>query len=162
MSRATIIADASYCNETRVAGYGYWIASDRGKLGGGGRMTTEQVVTSTAAEVMAIANSIHHAIAAGLVQEGDELLVQTDCQGAINAFMRLRPNLAQQEQHAVKYVEGLEERFKLKIRYKHVEGHSSKPGARFVANHMCDKRAKEAMRAARTVYFCKQLKESFK
>lgn len=34
--KVTIIADASHCGNTGATGYGFWIASDRGKRNGGG------------------------------------------------------------------------------------------------------------------------------
>ncbi len=156
--KVTILTDASYCPDTQVAGYGYWIASNRGRVGGGGAMQVK-AVTSSSAEMMAIANSLHAGIASTFVQQGDEILMQTDCMAAIQAFKFLRYNLAPQERAAVQYVERFLQQYELKIEYRHVKAHTSQEGARFVANHMCDKRAKAAMRGARIKALAQGIKE---
>jgi ribonuclease HI len=83
--RVTIIADASFCPNTNVAGYGYWIATERGKQGGGGEMKG-RVEGNIAAEMQAVANALHIALRLTLVQQKDEVLIQTDCMAAIDAF----------------------------------------------------------------------------
>src|SRR3954466_14648311 len=93
----TIITDASYCPNTKVAGYGFWIASNRGKFGGGGQMITTEIVNATAAEMMAVANALHHAAMQEAVQQGDHILFQTDCMGAVDAFNRTRILINEQE-----------------------------------------------------------------
>lgn len=147
--RATILTDASYCPETFVAGYGYWIASDRGKLGGGGRMQGSSIANSTAAEMMAVANSLWIAAMHQLILPGDQVLMQTDCESAIQAFEWRRKTYIQQEIAACKFVQSLVANG-LAIRFKHVKGHSGIRDPRHIANHMCDKRAKDAMREARS------------
>ena len=59
-----VLADASHCPQTKAGGYGFWIASARGKRGGGGQLKGK-VDTSTLAEMMAIANAIHQGIVWG-------------------------------------------------------------------------------------------------
>ena len=147
----TIIADASYCPETGKAGYGFWIACQRGKLGGDG-VFHSNVENNIAAEMMAINNALHVGCKRGLVREGDCVLLQTDCQPAIDAFNFRRVNITQQEQ-------SLSEWFKcfciakgLKVRLKHVKGHSTSNDARFVVNNICDRKARENMRKARDSY----------
>lgn len=39
--RVTILADASHCPTTKAGGYGYWIASERGKKGAPAPLKTE-------------------------------------------------------------------------------------------------------------------------
>ena len=85
----TILADASHCPDTKAGGYGFWIASARGKKGGSG-VLNGAIASSTLAEMMAIANAIHQGIKFGLVQGHDTLLVQTDCESAIFAFTKKR------------------------------------------------------------------------
>lgn len=156
----TIIADASFCPEEHVGGYGYWIASHRGKLGGGGKIANGgHVVTSTSAEMMAIANAMWHAVDNNLVQRADSVLIQTDCMAAIQAFQMTRLHLVDQERAVVKYVQGLQQHLGLEIRYRHVKGHTSIDDARSITNRMCDKRAKEAMRIARTQSKAQKLKQ---
>ena len=101
----TIITDASHCPETKVGGYGYWLASKRGKKGGSGTFKGT-VETSSLAEMMAVANSLHIAIADHIVQMDDHVLIQTDCEAAIQAFGHLR-KLTPAEIKTVEYVQKL-------------------------------------------------------
>lgn len=158
----TIIADASFCPDEHVAGYGFWIASQRGKLGGGGKcIDGGRVDSSTAAEMMAVCDSIHQAIEARLVQPQDSVLVQTDCMAAIQAFQGLRTNLPVQERNAVKYMQQLTKELALTFMFKHVKGHSGILDARSITNKLCDERAKKAMRIARNVSKARKLKQTF-
>ena len=155
----TIIADASWCPEEHVGGYGYWIASGRGKFGGGGQCMNGGVVTSSiVAEMQAMCNALYIALDRALVMAGDEVLIQTDCMAAIQAFQGLRHNLVEQERSAVQYMHRVATRFGLVLRYRHVKGHTSNDDARSVTNRLCDKRAKESMRAARTKSKAQKLK----
>lgn len=146
--RVTIIADASFCPDTNVAGYGFWIASERGKQGGGGEMKC-RVDGNIAAEMQAVVNALYIAHRLQLVQAADEVLIQTDCMAAIDAFEGKRRNLPAQEWEAVKVLRRLRSDHSLRVVFRHVKGHTGKKEARFVTNHLCDKRAKEAMRRAR-------------
>lgn len=148
--KVTIIADASWCPHESVGGYGFWIASERGKLGGGGELAQGKFVESShAAEMMALCNALFIALGRDLVQQGDEVLLQTDCMAAIDAFQDRRVYLAAQEHAALKYMKGLQRGHKLILTYRHVKGHTSNPNARSVTNRLCDERAKTSMRVAR-------------
>lgn len=149
----TIITDASYCPNTKVAGYGFWIASNRGKFGGGGQMITTEIVNATAAEMMAVANALHHAAMQEAVQQGDHILFQTDCMGAVDAFNRTRILINEQERLVWRYFTRILQQYALTANFRHVKGHTRRPEARFVTNNCCDKRAKEHMRAARATFY---------
>ncbi len=153
----TILADASHCPETKAGGYGYWIASARGKKGGSGALKGS-ISSSTLAEMMAIANAIHHAIKFGLVQAQDVLLVQTDCESAIFAFSKKRKG-SEEEKKVVEYVLRVVRLLSLAIEYKHVKGHTNSSKARFAANNACDRAARKAMRRARDKIRLEQLKQ---
>ena len=148
----TIIADASHCPETKAGGYGFWIASTRGKRGGCGPLKG-LVETSTLAEMMAVANAIHQSLIHGLVEPNDSLLIQTDCESAILAF-DLKRKLSEAERKVVLYLQSLESKFALVILFKHVKGHTGKPDARFAANRLCDKSARKEMRRVRGNLIC--------
>lgn len=105
--------------------------------------------TNIVAEMQAIANALHIALAHLLVQQNDDVLIQTDCIAAIDAFEGKRRNLHEQESQAVSVIKNLRTEHKLKIVFRHVKGHTNNTEARFVTNKMCDKRAKSAMRQAR-------------
>lgn len=145
MATATILADASFCPDTKAAGWGYWIASDRGKRGGGGVIKgMRSDYTSKHAEMMALVNALAVARKAGLVEDGDEILFQTDCVEAILCFRSGRPK------HITDKMAELT--INLNVTYKHVKGHTNREThkqARYGANRMCDYRAGLYMRQER-------------
>jgi ribonuclease HI len=142
---ATLLVDASWCPNTGVAGYGYWIASDRGKLGGGAALQGI-LSSSNLAEMQAICNVIHIAKSKGLILPQEEVLVQTDCIAAILGLRNARPLNADEEQTRAKFAELTEDHL---VVFRHVKAHTGRWEARFSANRKCDKRAKDAMRIAR-------------
>jgi ribonuclease HI len=153
----TIIADASYCPNTGAAGYGFWIASERGKAPGGGPMK-DAVDGSGAAEMMAVVNAVVKALALELVQPGDKLLLQTDCESAIMAFQNQRANITRDEAKAKKAFWDTIKAHNLSFFFRHVKGHMTRAKlrhmgitntSRYVTNNMCDMRAREGMEKAR-------------
>ncbi len=146
--RVTIIADASHCGQTGAGGYGYWIASERGKQGGGGQIK-DPVDGSGAAEMIALINALHIALKTGLVVQGDHVLLQTDCQSAIGAFQGQRFTLTKDEKRAKSTFFDLKRVHGFTFSFRHVKGHTSRPEARYVTNNLCDARAKAGMRLAR-------------
>lgn len=144
----TIIADASYCPELKVAGYGFWAVSDRGRLKGGGAVSTS-VETNITAEAFAMCNALHEALLGGIVKSGDSVLIQSDCIGAIQCLNAERTRLNNQERCALDYKENLELSFGLKITFKHVKGHTNRKEARFKSNNICDFHAKQGLALAR-------------
>lgn len=146
--RITIIVDASYCSDTGAAGYGYWLASERGKQGGGGSMKGA-VSNSTAAEMLGVCNALFIGVKDGLVRAGDHVLVQTDCLAAIGGFQGRRQMKVEQEKEAARYFHSLRNEQGFGVTFRHVKGHTTRTEARFVTNNLCDKRAKEGMRRAR-------------
>lgn len=147
--RVTILADASHCPDTKAGGYGYWIASERGKKGGSG-VLNGAIQSSTLAEMMAIANAIYHGVTNGLVQGHDILLIQTDCESAIFAFTSKRKGSVE-EKRVIEYVQKVTRFLSLTVEYKHVKGHTNRSEARFAANNACDRAARKAMRKARNL-----------
>lgn len=117
------------------------------------------VKNNVIAEMMAIANALHQALKLGLVQREDEVLLQTDCIPAIEAFEGTRVRLISEEHEVVKVLLSFKERFNLNLEFRHVKGHTSRNEARYVTNKMCDRRAKEAMRKARHSIRIQQLKD---
>lgn len=148
----TIIADASFDSRYGVGGYGYWIASARGKQPGEGALRGT-VVSALQAEMMAVCRALHDAVKLRLVEPGDQVLVQTDCQGAIDFLKRASLKDIGLQHEANRLVWTVFDRLKsvhnLFITFKHVKGHTQLREARFAANRACDARAKKAMRAER-------------
>ena len=151
--RVTIIADASHCTETKAAGYGFWAVSERGRHAGGGPMK-DPVDTSSAAELLAIVNGFFFAKLRGIITAGDHVLLQTDCQRAIDVFEGRIQTMTRDERAGRKRFYELKREYACTVSFRHVKGHTDRTEARYVTNNLCDKRAKEGMRLAR-----KRLKE---
>lgn len=102
-----------------------------------------------AAEMLAVCNVLYIAWAKQLVQARDHVLIQTDCQAAIQAFEGSRTVSNPDEKEAVRYLHTIRREKSLNVSFRHVKGHTNRPEARFVTNNLCDRRAKEGMRQAR-------------
>jgi ribonuclease HI len=146
----TIITDASHCSDTLAAGYGYWIKSSRGSNGGSG-MFKVTVPDAMVAETMAIVNGIHLAIALDLAAAGDDILVQTDCQGAIHCLDRTMSKEPRETLMAVRNkFDRMREEYRLNVTFRHVKGHTRVQDSRSRAQRNADAKAKAAMRKKRT------------
>lgn len=108
-----------------------------------------RVENNNTAEMMAVCHALYEATKEGLVQSGDYVLIQTDCLGAIHRLKGSHPSRSKQERECTNYLRQVRKNLNLGIELRHVKGHSSKKESRFVANNMCDIRAKEGMREAR-------------
>lgn len=148
MNSTTIIADASFCPETHVGGYAYWIANERRKFGGDGRMRVKPT-NNVAAECIALLEGLKSAIEAGVVGHRSAVLLETDCQPAIDTLSGRRPVSNDQERRLVDWFDRVCARHSLRVRYKHVKGHTKQVGNRFVVNAICDRKARKHMRRAR-------------
>lgn len=146
-----MLADASHHPKHKVGGYGFWIASERGKLPGGGPFKN-RVRDNNAAEMMAIVNALYEGARAGLIQEGDFVLIQTDSAYAIERFWGRIPLRNNDAQAAFDQFHALLKRLDLRYDFRHVKGHSNVNDARSMANRMCDKRAKLGMELALQLY----------
>jgi ribonuclease HI len=147
--RITMICDASYCDRHRVAGYGFWIASQRGKLGGAGNIVDE-VENNNTAEMMAICNAIWKGIEAALIQRSDQLLIQSDCLSAMDKMKGLQKAVTAQERSVLAYYLRTVQENGLHVTFRHVRGHTSIDEPRYAANRLCDRTAKAQMRLARS------------
>ncbi len=143
---ATIIVDASFCHQTGAAGYGVWVACDRGSKPFKGPLPVPG--SSSTAETMAIANALWHAIKEGLVIQDCKVLIQTDCAHAIRVYEEHNWN-NEKETSAYKWMLDVVKRHNLVINFRHVKGHSGTQDRRSNAQKYCDERAKEAMRSER-------------
>jgi len=145
----TIIADASYCHKDRVAGYGFWIACERGKLAGGGPMR-ERVGSSLLAEAKAVCIGLYTAVRNELIRPQDSVLLQTDCIGAIAFLHRTATPLSKSEAGKVKeFFNTLVRQNALTVEFRHVRGHTKVRDARSLCNRHCDSRAKQGLAMAR-------------
>lgn len=158
----TLLTDASWCPETHAGGYGFWIATQRGKLGGSGRFR-ELCNSSSVAEMMAIVNGVYAAVKHELFQPGDKLLIQTDSKDAIGGFLYGLGCGSVQHQGAINYLHSVCQAYSINVlegtlEFRHVKAHRpSKLGNRYAANNLCDETAKKHMRAWREEIRYRQL-----
>lgn len=142
--QVTLMVDGSFCPDTRAGGFGYWIASYRGKLGGGGPIK-DLATNPTEVEMKAVCNALVVAMNEDLILTGDTVLVQTDSKNTIAAFEHRRIPGEEAERDVVAWLDQFIAVRGLTLVFRHVKGHSTAPGARFAANNHCDTRAKKAM-----------------
>lgn len=157
--RVTIITDASWCPTTKVAGYGFWVACERGRRRGGGTIKT-LVPSSMAAEMMAMVNGLCQGMRLGIIASGDALLIQTDCQAAIDTFSKFRNPSDNVEAQVVAHMEELCRTGSLTVEYRHVKGHTAGRTPRTYVNNYCDAEAKKYMRARRADAFLEQCRDA--
>lgn len=136
--KATVITDASFCPDTKAAGWAVWIAYDGGKIKKYGRFKRDPA-HSGQAELWALLNGIAIATRAG----AKLILAQSDCQSALD-LVKENPDKVWQALGLV----GLKDR--PKINTKHVEGHTKHAGARYWVNRWCDTGAGSIMREIRS------------
>lgn len=145
--RVTIVSDASFCPDTKAAGYGGWVVCNRGNNANGGAI--RGAPNSGAAETMAICNVIWEGLKANLIYVGDHLIVQTDCATAIKVYEEARwTNEA--EGSAFKWLNDQIRKYNLTIEFRHVKGHSNVKDQRSKAQRFCDERARSAMKLERS------------
>jgi ribonuclease HI len=134
--RATVIADASFCPETRAAGWAAWITlsnnlvfPERIKRFGAFHRLPEH---STQAEEWALYNGLWLAYQRG----AREILAQTDCLTVIDKC--LSNNAAFLTAKAAAFPDAT-------VSFRHVKGHTNREEARFFVNRWCDANAKRIM-----------------
>lgn len=130
----TMFTDASYCHQTKAAGWAVWI-----KYGAHPHDQTVRLVgacrrihDSMHAEYVALEEGLKALEKIPL--EGKIVVVQSDCTGALAAI---------ETSHLVR-VHGA-----LSVTKKHVKGHQGLKTARSAVNTWCDAEAKDAMRSLR-------------
>lgn len=145
--RVTVMTDASHDPRFHAGGYGYWVAGPRGRLAGGGPFKGE-VAHATLAEIMAICNALHAGLRAGLIGEGDAVLIQSDCEAAM-AYLQGRGKTVKKHPEPLAVYQRLVSRAALTVAFRHVSAHTGAQDPRSLANAHCDRRAKAGMRKAR-------------
>ena len=141
----TINTDASFCPNTKIWGYAYWIKSDN-FLYKGWWAFKNTVKNSTDAEIKAISNALF--IIWIQWHNFDYIIINRD---SIQANWKALKT----EKHRLK--DKLNEQFwfkKRKIEFRHVKAHTEITDARTYVNDWCDKKAKSEMRAKRDNNIC--------
>lgn len=145
--RVTLMTDASHCSENNVGGFGFWCASDRGKLAGG-KPFQGNIKDSYEAEMKAVANALNISVRAGLIASGDKVLIQLDNTGVIQCITK-KTKPRSDVKHVLDYIFEYARDLLIEIECRHVKGHSKKTESRYVSNKHCDRIAKKNMRLAR-------------
>lgn len=143
----TLMTDASHCPNTGAGGYGFWCATERGKLPGGGPLAGV-IKDSYEAEMKAVANSLKCGINAGLILEGDRVLVQLDHQGVVGCINGVH-SARSDVKCVLDYIFNTAKELNLKVFARHVKGHSKNTEARYASNNHCDVRAGKGMQQAK-------------
>lgn len=147
--RVTIVSDASHCDRTHAAGYGFWAVSQRGHHAGGGAFKAPLHSPNTA-EILAIVNALHVALSLGIAAKGDSVLVQTDSLAAIMTFEGRRRKIVDPDQkRAVEVFGTLTMTHALTVAFRHVKGHTKVADRRSQAQRHADARARAGMKKAR-------------
>jgi len=150
----TIIADASYCSETRAGGWAAWVASNRGKCSFSGPFKTG-LESSVNAEMAGVVNAVSKAIQKGYLRSGDHLYLQSDCQSILNRFRCHRGFLPAKDTEKARimlHFSRLMAAHNLKLTVRHVKGHSQKKRSRYAAQRHCDHLAYQHMAQVRSQY----------
>ena len=146
----TLMTDASHCSKTNAGGFGFWCASNRGKLAGE-KPLQGKIKDSYEAEMKGVANALSIAIKANLIMSGDKVLIQLDNTGVIHCI-RKKCKPRQDVKKVMDYIFKCKKDFKLEFECRHVRGHSNQIGNRFSANKHCDRIAKEQMKIQRKLF----------
>jgi len=137
MTTATVITDASFCHMSNVGAWAAVVSS--GLFGPKKRLMKsgvfpQRVRDSSDAEFMAAVNGVAVAISCGAT----DILLQSD-------LITVVEDVHIRKHWAWKAVDLSE----IKIRAKHVKGHTKKRGAKYLANDWCDRESRKLMRAER-------------
>lgn len=141
------MTDASVCGSTGIAGYGYWVVSLRGGNPGQG-LLKGKIADSFEGELKAVVNALKDSLNKNHIQYGDHVVIQLDNSGVVNCIKgvnKVRPK----DIHVLDIFKQLLRINNITVDARHIKGHTSKKDSRYVANMMCDKRAKHEMRKAR-------------
>jgi ribonuclease HI len=151
----SIFADASFDPQTRAGGFGCWMKSQRGGHSAGGPFKS-RARNSGIAEMMACLNAVHVAFVKQIAFPGDEILIQTDCQAAILAFEGKRV-LQEDERIIADGMATIAQIKQVRIRFRHVKGHTKGDQPRLWVNNHCDALAKQGKSEAKAMHKTKPL-----
>lgn len=145
---ATLMTDASHCPNTGAGSFGFWCVSNRGRLAGGKPLAGE-IKDSYEAEAKGVANSLVIGFRAGIIQEGDKVVIQLDNLAFVAGLNGKQRKPRSDIKSVIDFINNFCVEKNISIDCRHVKGHSKKNANRFKANNHCDKRAKEQLNIAR-------------
>ncbi len=136
--KATVITDASFCHDTKSAGWAAWISPDMGERIKRYGTFKRKPAHSAQAELWAAINGITLAAKAGAT----DIYIQTDCLQVVELI-----NGQTEKVYEALMLAKFEGRPSIKA--AHVKGHTRHGAAKFWVNRWCDKHAGIAMREQR-------------
>lgn len=162
----TIFADAAFDHRDLTGGWGCWIKTHRPQPGVFVSGPLKECPTSVEAEMRALANALHIAVARGLVEDGGVVMLQSDCTPALSIIMgrvhgvthsrgkfdnvpiiaSRNPGPSVRASLAVKHLRSLIDTHGLKIVVRHVRGHQNTDDGRSAINRQVDGLARQAAR----------------
>ncbi len=155
----TIINDSSFCPNTKAAGWSSWVASNRGKKRFGAGFK-RPVKSSVVAEMQGLVSGLVHGFNEQLIEEGDTVLLQTDCTAAIDHLEGSTTPKDDEIVLTVDYFTGFIKARNLEVKFRHVRGHTNALDTRSVVNRICDEEAYNHMQKKRKEF--KQAKRTKK
>jgi hypothetical protein len=98
---------------------------------------------------MAVVNGVFIGLKQGVIEAGDELLIQTDCEAVIQAVLNRRNSISERELEALAVLRKLQAENNLNLEFRHVKAHTRGATKREWVNNFVDKAARKAMRSSR-------------
>lgn len=142
MNCITINTDASFHPIKKTSGYAFYIVCNLFKIQKGGHFKTE-VPNILIAETKTIGNALSTVLAQKELPKTKLIVVNTDCQFAINLITNSNKKLARKIR---KIIRGLEKKLDCRVEFRHVKSHSGVNDSRSWVNEWCDREAKRWMR----------------
>jgi ribonuclease HI len=167
VTAATIFADASYDDRNKAAGWAAWIKADGRASAMASGAFKALPSTSSDAELLAVANAVHSANRLGMIDDGAEILLQSDSvhaaivlwaipgsnerphENSATIFPYNKPKLKDDARKAVEVIRAIVSARRLKVACRHVRGHTEGAGRQYV-NRAVDAAARKAMGQAKT------------
>jgi ribonuclease HI len=106
-------------------------------------------LSSSEAELLAAVNSISMAIARGVADKGDRIILEADCLHVQHIFERSKRKLSENEQRAFEHWMTLRGKLELSLQFRHVKGHTTGHEPRLWVNNLCDRLARSGLAHAR-------------
>jgi ribonuclease HI len=160
MSLVTIIVDASFAPYTtrkgnHPSGWAAFVACEGVKR----YFSDEMKVVprnSTIAEMFAVVNAMHCGITDFMIDNGDKVVIQTDCMAAIERFQNAysAEDLAKKDKKSASRIQCAQayarlaimvSKKQLTVEWRHVRGHTGNADSRFIVQDKCDRKAKYHM-----------------
>lgn len=146
----TLIADASFCSETRAGGYAFQIYG-RGESKFVAKCFPKLCKTSTQAELFAVIHAFNYGVKNNLIKINDLLKIRTDCDQVLRYLTSSKylesSNIVND---AIRQFNQTVSRYKLEVQFQHICGHNPiKATYEDCVQTKCDRASRKRMRQQR-------------